>query len=105
MKLWEKVKVEEKGKEAIQAKTQANLQEKAVTITLQRVKVSKLRTRKGNMARAQAVTNLAIILIFIRMTNVSILTTQSNTYLTPSAYYTRYKGRARGLVLYGSGVI
>ena len=40
---WEKVKVEVKGKEAIQAKTQANLQEKAVTISLRRT--SNIRAR------------------------------------------------------------
>ena len=41
MKLWEKARVEVKGREAGLVKTLANLQEKAVTITLRRVRTNK----------------------------------------------------------------
>ena len=42
MKIWEKAKAEAKGKQAGQAKAQANPQEKAVTTTLQKEKASNL---------------------------------------------------------------
>jgi hypothetical protein len=41
VKLWEKARVEVKGREAGLVKTLANLQEKAVTITLRRVRTNK----------------------------------------------------------------